>query len=278
MFVYVFVFVFCFFGGFFSSFLSFVRLPPGTSPNAGGCAPTDLMRLHVFNLTDYDAVIYYDGDVQIVGNIMPVFQCAASGEFMMTEGAGAMLNAGFMALQPKKSMLDLAMWFAANSKFTRNMSDINVFKGGWDNGSARPSHYGTWAGFECGQGFLWTLLYGNGMGWRNATSKNAKKAFEMFPDAFPFPPRIVNRCVYNYQHEIVDSKGRPCTDGSYKNCSSIVALHKQWEPKEYKNMMEKPESFGVCKKFKHDFGLPPLSPNDPQLDWDQHSPGTPYPN
>ena len=28
-------------------------LPPGTSQNAGGCASTDLMRLHVFNLTEY---------------------------------------------------------------------------------------------------------------------------------------------------------------------------------------------------------------------------------
>ena len=58
--------------------------------------PKDLIRLHALNLTEYDAVLYVDTDVQIVGDIQPLLRCAASGEFMMTEGSGAPMNAGFM--------------------------------------------------------------------------------------------------------------------------------------------------------------------------------------
>ena len=43
--------------------------------------------------------MYYDGDVVIVGDLMPLFKCAATNEFIMTEGASAPLNAGFMAFK-----------------------------------------------------------------------------------------------------------------------------------------------------------------------------------
>ena len=61
-------------------------VPPGTSEWAGGCAPTDLMRAHAFNLTQYDAAVYFDGDVAVVNDISPLLGCAAvHAEFMMTQ-------------------------------------------------------------------------------------------------------------------------------------------------------------------------------------------------
>ena len=71
-------------------------LPPGLSKWVGGCAMKDLIRLHVFNMTEYDAVAYLDFDVHITGDILPIFDCAASGEFMMAQGLVAPLNAGIM--------------------------------------------------------------------------------------------------------------------------------------------------------------------------------------
>ena len=43
-------------------------LPPGLSHGAGGCSPKDLIRIQAFNLTEFDSIIYYDGDVVVVGN------------------------------------------------------------------------------------------------------------------------------------------------------------------------------------------------------------------
>jgi hypothetical protein len=59
----------------------------------------DLIRLHAFNLLEYAAVVYFDFDVTLVGDVRPLLQCAATGEFLMTEGSFmSPLNAGMMAL------------------------------------------------------------------------------------------------------------------------------------------------------------------------------------
>ena len=57
----------------------------------------DLVRLHALSLTEYAAVVYFDMDVVIVGDIMPMFRCAATGEFIMSEvraGVRACVRAG----------------------------------------------------------------------------------------------------------------------------------------------------------------------------------------
>lgn len=48
-------------------------MPPNTSTGAGGCAPTDLMRIHAFSFTQYDAVAYFDGDVTLMSDIRPMY-------------------------------------------------------------------------------------------------------------------------------------------------------------------------------------------------------------
>ena len=88
----------------------------------------------------------------------------------MTEGSGAPMNAGFMALGPEQRMFDLATWFAANADFSAGKPVLHTLHGGWGSGSAWPA-LDTWPGFSCGQGFLWTLFFGNGFGVANATPK-----------------------------------------------------------------------------------------------------------
>ena len=44
------------------------------------------MRLHLFNMTEFDAVMYVDMDVEIFNNPLPLFQCASRGAFLMTAG------------------------------------------------------------------------------------------------------------------------------------------------------------------------------------------------
>lgn len=44
-------------------------------PLLGGCALKDLIRLHAFSLVQYDAVVYFDTDVILVDDIMPLFRC-----------------------------------------------------------------------------------------------------------------------------------------------------------------------------------------------------------
>jgi hypothetical protein len=57
----------------------------------------------------------------------------------------------------------------------QDMALIRNLDGGWGGASAYPSFYNIFIGFGCGQGFLWSLLYGNGFGYANATSPLVKE-------------------------------------------------------------------------------------------------------
>ena len=234
-------------------------IPPGTSEKVGrDCGPKDLIRLHALKLTEYHAIMYVDMDVQIIGDIRPVLQCAASGEFMMTEGSGAPMNAGFMALKPEQRMFDLATWFAANADFSADKPVLHTLHGGWGGGSAWPA-LGTWPGFSCGQGFLWTLFYGNGFGVANATSKLVREAWAKFPDGV-HKPRIVDRCIFNYQREAPKESGSTCAADF--TCSDVINLHKGHADTDHVASIRSRwvEQFGdgivACTKPKVHSGLP----------------------
>jgi len=60
------------------------------------CGRQDFVRLHVLALEGYDAVAYYDSDIQFQGDISPILKCAATGKFITTSGGAADdLNVGF---------------------------------------------------------------------------------------------------------------------------------------------------------------------------------------
>ena len=52
----------------------------------GWCGHQDFIRLHVLGMEGYDAIAYYDTDIEFQGDITPVLRCAASGKFLSTNG------------------------------------------------------------------------------------------------------------------------------------------------------------------------------------------------
>ena len=40
----------------------------------------------------YDAIAYYDTDIEFQGDITPVLRCAASGKFLSTNGGATWIN------------------------------------------------------------------------------------------------------------------------------------------------------------------------------------------
>ena len=144
---------------------------------------------------------------------------------MMTQGLHAPLNAGVMALKPNEELLKLSMWFAARASFSQHPEDTTVGKGGWDNGGVYPGGQGwPYFGFECGQGYLWTLMYGCAKGVVASVSPLVVGGAKLFPKAMPFPSRLIDRCEYNYQREGLELSKRHCKK-AFK-CTDVVFLHK----------------------------------------------------
>jgi len=122
-------------------------------PATGGnwCGPQDLMRLHVLGWDQYDAVAFYDQDIEFHGDVGPVLRCASTGYFLSTSGGiGEPLNVGFFAVRPDRRLLRAAERFAANASFNEST--------GWANAGHAPAR-GYFVGAECGQGFFHTLFY-----------------------------------------------------------------------------------------------------------------------
>merc|ERR1712130_552112 len=115
------------------------------------CGFQDLMRMHILGIEGYDAVAYYDSDIELQGDVMPVFRCAATGRMLSTNGGiGEPLNIGFLAVRPDARLLDAARIFARTAPFDD--------KKGWANSGFAPSG-SYFVGAECGQGFFHTLFY-----------------------------------------------------------------------------------------------------------------------
>jgi len=116
----------------------------------GWCGPQDLVRLHVLGLEGYDAVAFYDQDVEFQGDAGTILRCAATGRFLSTSGGvGEPLNVGFFAVRPDRRLLHAAEIFASNVTFSE--------KTGWANSGFKPSS-GYFVGAECGQGYFHTLF------------------------------------------------------------------------------------------------------------------------
>jgi len=168
------------------------------------CGPQDLLKLHAFNLTDYDAVIFFDNDVQVQGSMMPAFRCASKGYFLSTSGTQSPLNIGFFAVKPSSELLQTVVNFAQDSDYDKET--------GWNKAGFAPSVGNHVAGSECGQGFLHTLMYKNTVqGWWSFLNSGAK-----------IKSKMVERCVWNYQ----TSHGCPPNDREF-SCKNIRAIHKE---------------------------------------------------
>jgi len=168
------------------------------SKSSNWCGPKDFIRVHAFGLTDYDAVAYYDNDIELQGDVTPALKCASRGFLLTTMGPLSPLNLGFFAVKPSAELLATTLEFAETADF---YEDSNWEQSGW-----LPSH-GKFAGADCGQGFLHTLFYKN--------TDAGKRAFEK--TGLQLTSRQIDKCEWNYQ-------GR-CQSLNFE-CSSIRAHHK----------------------------------------------------
>eukprot|EP00928_Gymnodinium_smaydae_P062621 TRINITY_DN46439_c0_g1_i1.p1 TRINITY_DN46439_c0_g1~~TRINITY_DN46439_c0_g1_i1.p1 ORF type:complete len:364 (-),score=86.25 TRINITY_DN46439_c0_g1_i1:34-1125(-) len=172
------------------------------------CGPKDLIRLHALSLAGYDAVAYYDSDVQLQGDVMPVLRCAATGPLLTTNGGvGEPLNVGFFATRPDPRLMQAAKAFAR----TANFSD----KTGWGDSGFLPSG-GYYVGMECGQGFMHTLFYMRSSAVAQRALREAK-----LDEPGQLVAVQIDRCVWNYQTSY------QCREGF--DCTQVRAHHKPGE-------------------------------------------------
>jgi len=182
-------------------------VPPNMKfhPEKDWCGGQDLIRLHALNLEGYDAVAYYDTDIEFQGDVTPIFRCAATGTFLTTNGGiGEPLNIGFFAAKPDQRLMQAALAFARDSPFNRYS--------GWSESGWEPSA-GYYVGAECGQGFFHTLFYKQNM----LPSRNALEEAGLGS----LVARQIDRCEWNYQTSFM------CADF---DCSRVRAHHKPAKP------------------------------------------------
>jgi len=175
-------------------------VPPNSKfhPKSAWCGPQDLIRIHAFGLKEYDAIAYYDTDIELQGDVIPALRCASTGRVLTTMGSQSPLNLGFFALKPSSALLETAIAFSEIADFDKAT--------GWDNAGYLPSH-GKYFGAECGQGYLHTLLYKNTSAVQRAFQKTGLK----------LQASQIDRCAWNYQGQ--------CPDERF-DCSQVRAHHK----------------------------------------------------
>jgi len=167
-------------------------------PEKNWCGPQDFLRLHALNLTKYDAVAYYDMDIQLQGDVISLFRCASTGRFLTAPGFMSPLNIGVFAVKPSQGLLDAALTFSETADYSNEDA--------WDNGGWLPSH-GKFPGSECAQGYFHTFLY--------KRSPRAQRALEKHN--VQIVSNQIDQCVWNYQNT--------CPKRNF-NCASVRAHHK----------------------------------------------------
>ena len=145
------------------------------------CARQDFIRMHFLGMEGYDAIAYYDNDVEIQGDITPVLRCAASGKFLSTNGPLAPLNLGFFALKPDKRLFQASLNFALRANYSDNT--------GWGEMGRAPGG-ARFADADGGQGFWYALFYKSG----GAAQRALQSAGLSSVDASQ-----IDRCIWNYQ-------------------------------------------------------------------------------
>jgi len=135
--------------------------PPGLNkriPLHGGCCgPREFMKLHALTLYEYDAVINLDNDVSISDQpeqLRHLFDCAASGHFLVSRGSYSEINAGFFAVRPQRQLFFDMVGELQTASATRHT--------GWSDLGWGPLHkiddYRM-------QGFLYYYFYQRGTSW-----------------------------------------------------------------------------------------------------------------
>ena len=157
--------------------------PPGLTRNAHPCAKSQLLKFHVYNLTEYAAVGFTDGDVAIVNTeeFVKLLRCASDHKTLYAPGKiGSPINYGMFVTMPSQAAFDAAVWFAQAATYTRH--GIGEHRGGWDFAGAWPIKAGhPFAGYGCDQGMAWVFFCGSGLALASDTYKVSFPFLECSP-------------------------------------------------------------------------------------------------
>ncbi|CAD7955749.1 unnamed protein product [Amoebophrya sp. A25] len=188
-------------------------------PTGGWCGHQDLIRIHAFGLTDYDAIAYYDNDVELrkPTKLLEMFHCVDGADVTLSTGGGIgePLNVGYFAMKPSANAFNAAVTLTETANYNLDYSVRG--RGGWaDMGFAPVGGY--FIGAECGQGF-WTSLFYR---MDNPVVRAAWQAHGVTIDEGKNRAKIraaqTDRCTWNYQTSMW------CE--SLPNCDKVVAQHK----------------------------------------------------
>ncbi|CAD7957402.1 unnamed protein product [Amoebophrya sp. A120] len=188
-------------------------IPPEAKydPGEAWAGPKDFIRLHAFNETTYDAVAYYDNDVELQDsgeNLLALFRCVDAQQDLLlttTGGLNEPVSVGFFAVKPRAKILDLAMAYSKVANYDE--------KTGWGRSGWTPAK-GYFVGGEAGQGFFLSLFY-------HPSARLVQQTYkEIGLPQSAIKAVSVDRCQWNYQ-----TNGFGC-EVMKDHCLEIVAHHK----------------------------------------------------
>jgi len=183
----------------------------------------DFIKTNVFGMDEYDALIVYDGDVLMYGDVTPLFKCAAQGYVLTTSGPNSPLNMGFLAFKPSKQLRQAAIIYGQGSQYSiytgwNNMSFAPI------DGEHPPVVGGGFNAAGCGQGFFYHFFYKHGEQSMPALERVFEQLGSQRPQAFH-----VDRCIWNYQNEYHDRQCNPDF-----TCSQVRVVHKKHQVNQHK--------------------------------------------
>merc|ERR1712232_1305285 len=111
--------------------------------------------------------------------VADLFRCAAKGIFLVTGGAHSIINLGLMALRPSADLHRVAVRFAQIANFNYT---------GWDSSGHAPVK-APFTGEECGQGFLYALLF--------KKPRTVLCILQQMGGALP-EARMIDICIWNH--------------------------------------------------------------------------------
>mmetsp|Transcript_10541 Transcript_10541/g.26780 ORF Transcript_10541/g.26780 Transcript_10541/m.26780 type:complete len:391 (-) Transcript_10541:339-1511(-) len=164
------------------------------------CSWREYLKLAVFGLDSYDAVVLLDSDQQVLGDLSEAFCCVAdSRRVLFTSGPLSPWNGGFLALSPRRDVhahmqevLRHVVFSPADGYNGTGFGRTGWFRDDIGAAKARPAraHYGA----EGPQGFLYY--------YHRLMSNDRPGATEAVE---------LDRCIWNYQKEgLAKSARHPC--------------------------------------------------------------------
>jgi len=149
--------------------------------------------------------VYVDGDVQVHGDFIPMFRCAAAGHFLVTSGGvGDPLNCGFFAIKPDIRLFHAAVHLLQNSNYSEFF--------GWGLSGFVPAK-GEFPGSDAGQGFLHSFFFKID----HPVIRASWEAANITPE-IDIKTEMVDMCIWNYQLSML------CV--SNHDCGLVRAHHK----------------------------------------------------